>query len=184
MAFNIDDYLATESVPYSQQNLTTYEQQALQQAQPSSYEPQATQQSNNSGWSPSAPSSEPFYGGYIPNFINDKAASPVANTAFQTLGDSFSSYLKKNGGEIFANTMVGSANSVLKYLADRRTQKMYEAQIDKKYQYETASKNAEVARASAMPNLTSVVKPTVTGKQLVGSQKKSGGLIGSVQQRG
>lgn len=101
----------------------------------------------------------------------------------ETLADSLSQMIKKNGGEIFSNLMAGSATGVLNFIASRRKSREDSKLIDKKYMYEKQATDAQVARASAMPTLTSVAKPSVSGKQLVGSQRQSGGLTGAVKQR-
>lgn len=98
-----------------------------------------------------------------------EAAAP--KSTIDGIGVSISEMLKKNGGEIFVNTMAGSAKGVLNFLAARRKARGDSELQDKKFAYETQTKNAQVARASAMPTLGSMVKPGVTGQRKVGNQQ-------------
>lgn len=87
------------------------------------------------------------------------------------IGVSLSAMLKSHGGEIFAKTMAGSAQGVLGFLAARRKARGDAELQDKKFAYETQAKNAQVARASAMPVVGSMVKPGVTGQRQLGNQQ-------------
>lgn len=109
---------------------------------------------------------------------DNKPAEPD-KSFWSQIGDSFSASMKKNGGEIFANVMAGSAQGVLAYLIQRRQERAARELEDQRNQNKVAETNASVARASAMPRLGSIVKPGVTGSQVPGS----GGLIGATQQR-
>lgn len=110
---------------------------------------------------------------------------PKDDTFLGNLGTSLSEMLKQNGGAIFANTMSGSAAGVLGFLAARRQSRGNIDLQNLKNQQETQAKNADVARASAMPTVSSVVRPTVTGTQKVGSQRPPAqqGLISATSQR-
>ena len=115
------------------------------------------------------------------NILQPEPNKPLEEKSFfSNLGDSFSATMKKHGGEIFASTMVGSAQGVLAYLLQRRQERAARDLENTKNQNRVAETNASVARASAMPKLGSIVKPGVTGQQRTGS----GGLISAVQQRG
>lgn len=72
--------------------------------------------------------------------------------------DGFKSYIKtSDGNKAMLNGMAGSAQAVLSWLGQRRTAKMQGdnnlAQIKAKFDYEKQAKDAEVARASAMPKI-------------------------------
>lgn len=128
---------------------------------------------------PYIPTAEPdialdFAANYNPSLAGESKQS----TAFQEVVDNAKGFMQKNGGEIFAKTMMYSAAGVLQYLAQRRTQRATSEENDK----ERAYKREEVARASSMPIVTSVVKPGVSGKQAVGNQG-SQGLISNIRQR-
>lgn len=128
-----------------------------------------------------APTIEPDIGGFdfVGNYSQSLAGESKQSTAFQEVVDNAKGFMQKNGGEIFAKTMMYSAAGVLQFLAQRRAQRATSEENDK----ERAYKREEIARASSMPIVTSVVKPGVSGKQAVGNQGGQG-LISNVRQRG
>lgn len=113
-----------------------------------------------------------------------KGATEKGNWFTESLG-SLSQMMKTHGGEVFAKTMAGSAAGVLQFLAARRQARGNLDLQNLKYQQETDAKNAEIARASRMPAVKSMVKPGVTGRQKLGTQQPptQSGLISPVAQR-
>lgn len=77
---------------------------------------------------------------------------------WDTVGESLSKTMKKSGGEIFANTLAGSANGVLMYLLQRRKERADLDLENRRNQNKVNETNAAISRASAMPRVGSVIK--------------------------
>lgn len=141
---------------------------ATQTAQPGSFR---TEDQTAQNWF--GPTNEPW-------MMSNQGAAPVIQpetkvdeqkSNLENISTSLSAMLKTHGGEIFAKTMAGSASGVLNFLAARRKARGDAELQDKKFAYETQTKNAQVARASAMPTVGSMVQPGVTGRRQVGNQQ-------------
>ena len=92
----------------------------------------------------------------------------------------------KKFSEVLAAAFSGSGKAVVDFITARQQSRGLSKLQDQKYKYEAQAEALKNQNTSNISPMTSIVKPGVSGRQLVGNQRppNHGGLIGAVQTRG
>lgn len=108
--------------------------------------------------------------------IFDPAKAMAQNAATRESGvwDNIQGFLKQNSGQIFAKAFLGAGQGVLGYLAERRKAREAAAARTQNNQFVADQRNADVARASAVPVVGSMINPNAPrNRGLLGQVKRA-----------